>query len=99
LKTIYETHLWEGKFEVKRKIVWVLSVVWVLGFQAFWRCLVLGVPAMSGLLAVRHSWCSMHLCRQPCKPQIVKKGKGTRKGKEKGAEEERGEAGNKKKNY
>ncbi len=91
MKTIYETHLWEGKFEVKRKIVWVL------GFQAFWRCLVLGVPAMSGLLAVRRSRCSMHLCRQPCKPQIVKKGKGTRKGKERGAEEERGEAGKKKK--
>jgi hypothetical protein len=43
LKTIYETHIWEGKFEVKRKIVWVLGVVWVLDFHAFWRCLVLGV--------------------------------------------------------
>lgn len=42
LKTIYGTHIWEGKFKVKRKIVWVhdvLDVVWFLNLQAFWRCL------------------------------------------------------------
>jgi hypothetical protein len=96
LKTIYETHLWEGKFEVKRKIVWVLGVVWVLGFQAFWRCLgsrrswhsgavwVIGIPGFSVFSVVNL-----------VKPKFSEKEK--EQEKERGAEEERGEAGKEKK--
>jgi hypothetical protein len=96
LKTIYETHLWEGKFEVKRKIVWILGVPAfssLLGFSAFRRCLgsqrclsyrrcgVLGVLCISVVNLV--------------KPKFSEKEK--EQEKERGAEEERGEVGNEKK--
>jgi hypothetical protein len=85
------------------------------GFSAFWRsrrCLgswLSGVLALSGFsafrrcLGYRRSRCSVHLCRQPCQAQILRKGKGTRKGKgrarkrgEKSLEKERKEAPRKK---
>jgi len=80
LKTIYEIHLWEGKFEVKHKIVWVLD------FQAFWRCLGyrrFGVLGVLGVLCIS----VVNLV----KPKFLEKEK--EQEKERGVEKERGEAG------
>jgi hypothetical protein len=115
LKTIYETHLWEGKFEVKRNIVWVLGVLafsalsGFLAFRRFGVVWVLGVPTLSGLSAFSvfcASLSSTLSSPNSQKRKRNKKRKGAReeergeiprKGKERGAEEERGETGKEKK--
>jgi hypothetical protein len=103
LKTIYETHLWEGKFEVKRKIVWVLGVVAfsaLSGFLAFrrfgvvWVLDVLGIPALSGSSAFRGSRCSLSSTLSSLNSQKRKRNK-----KRKGAPRKREEKRERKKNY
>jgi hypothetical protein len=90
LKTIYETHLCEGKFEVKRKIDWVLGVlgvVWVLGVLALG-----GRGAFRRCLGYWRSGVVIVLCISVVnlvKPKFSKKEK--EQEKERAAEEERGE--------